>query len=90
MFSESTVVAVLRGLLKRRPFVPFDVVVADGRAVRVNTAEQAWVDGDVGALYVVSMKPADTPATDVVILQNVSLVRVHERMMPDPRAEQPF
>lgn len=87
MFSESTVSAVVGELLKRRPFVPFEVIVADGRAVRINTAEQAWLDSEVGALYVVSMKPADTPATDIVILQNVSLVRVYERMVPDTRPE---
>jgi len=81
---------VLDGLLKRRPFVPFDLVIADGRVVKVTTAEQAWVEGNSELLYVVSLKESDGPLTEIVALRNVSLVRVKDRLEPGSNDESPF
>ena len=87
---EAAIGHALADMLKRRPFVPLEVVVADGRVVKINTSEQAWLAFDLELLYVVRMKPADEPLTEIIALRHVSMVRVPERLTPETESENPF
>ena len=89
MFTENLGM-VIRELLRKKNFVPLEVVIADGRVVKIDNREQAWVDGDTCLLYVVSLKGTETPLTEIVVLSQVSLIRVREELVPPTPVECPF
>ena len=50
MFSTDEISSVVRSLLKKDRFAPFEVVVADGRVLKIKNCEQAWIEDDSSLL----------------------------------------
>ena len=82
MFAAASVSQVIAQLLQKRPFIPFELVVADGRIAKVPSNEQAWIDPDGEIFYLVSTMPAGETVTEIFALRHVAIVRVPERMKP--------
>ena len=80
----------LHDLLRREDFAPIDVVVADGRVVKINHREQAWIEAGSELLYVASLKQSDSPLTEIVALRNVAMIRVRAELAPKTPDDRPF
>ena len=80
MVMPAAVGYIIDELLKQRPFVAFELVVADGRVVKVTSADQATIRRDDELLYVVQSHP---PMTEIVATAHIAILRVPGRLGDD-------
>ncbi|HEY8746463.1 MAG TPA: hypothetical protein VIM11_00705 [Tepidisphaeraceae bacterium] len=88
MFATEELGRVIQDLLRKDNFVPLEIVIADGRVVRIGNREQAWIEGSL--LYVAAMKSSEAPLTEIVALRHVALVRVRDELTPRTIDDCPF
>jgi hypothetical protein len=90
MFTTYEIGSLLQGLLKSDRFAPFEVVVADGRVLKIKNSEQAWIETDSSLLYVVSLQESERPLTEIVILSHIAMIRVRDELTPRTQNDCPF
>jgi len=88
MYATGEMSLLIQDLLRREKFVPIEVVVADGRVVKIENREQAWVESSL--LFVASMKAHEVPLTEIIALRHIALVRVRDELVPKSDDEIPF